>query len=604
MTRGWFRAPVFAWLAAGLCLGAAPAWGQRPGARMAFPVEGRVHALVVFVQDVGVPEAHGDFATDPETEWPADWSLGPERRLPAWAAGERLLARPETPPEAFDSGSLSAFYRIMSHGRFTLSGYVYPRVYVPRHPPAWYHANRGALQNGAARLAHEALTSAELQDYLARNPDGWDLGRLDTYRNGANAYAPDGVLDLVVLVHRDAALPELRRLPNGARSRGGSITSLGVDAEWRPGSPDYRLPDVDGFASEPVRLAGLRVVDNLASGSGLTVQALTRKAAVRIIAHELGHRQFGLYHTCEDAHTAAADCIGIMGGAYLTLSAPDRLKLGWAEETPVDVGYFRKTPLLFEDALTSGKVYRLQGRTPGCGDVLVEARTWNNFWDAPPGAFPGNDDGDDGDLFLPQEGLYLYAAPMPGQAECGGSRNPAYDYALYSSLENSGLYERLTPFRPGDAAALRAFQTGGAYKAAYTPGDEYAPHTRPRFGYYRNPWLDARLTVTDIRRAALGFEAVVWSDFYRGRGEGSGPVLYPNPADDYATLDFETAAEGRVTVRVYDLLGREAARLADGWFQAGKHRQGLDTSGLAAGTYLCRIGTGSNTVTTRLVVAR
>src|SRR5690606_1241940 len=150
-----------------------------------------------------------------------------------------------------------------------------------------------------------------------------------------------------ILIDRGVTLPRLRRLASGNPSSGSSISSLGVDLEDRKNMDNFIDPELNAFASEPVELGGMKVIDNLTSGSGIITRALTRKQAVRIIAHEIGHRQFGFYHTCTDERTALSDCIGIMGGAYLTMSAGDRIKLGWTEIIDVDLENYQVQDLSF-----------------------------------------------------------------------------------------------------------------------------------------------------------------------------------------------------------------------------------------------------------------
>lgn len=566
----------------------------RPGARLAMPATGEVSALVLFVQFPGEPDAYGAWGEDPSTEWPHDRSLGPDRRLPHWAEAGRLVAPPGTPPASFAPASASAFYHTMSHGHFRLTGYVYPRVLHPQHPADWYHPQRGGFANGSVRLAHELLTSDEMQRYLTDNPDGLDLGAFDRFRNGTAERTPDGVFDLVIVVHRDEILPRLRRSRNGRPLGGTSLTSFGADTEWRPAhGVDYRLADADGFAAEPVTLGGLRVIDNMTGGSGVTVRAVSHKQAVRLIAHELGHRHFGLYHTCTSPVAPTSDCVGIMGGAYVTMSAPDRLKLGWAEAMPVDITTFTQQTVEVPDALATGQVLRVRtGGTDRCGDLLVEARRWTNPWDAPPDG--RTDDGDDHDLFLPQEGLYLYKAAQPGDLACGGHPDAASELLFYSSLENNGLIGRLVPFAEGTATRERAFRIGGTYQVAYTPGDTYGPHARPRFAAHTHPRLDAALTLTGIERTAEGFLAQLWSDYLAEPPDTGAPTVtaYPNPFVGATTLRYEVpeAAGGAdVQVDLYDALGRHLVRLAQGPHQAGVHEVPVSAPSLSAGVYWARL---------------
>ncbi len=590
-------------------------WAQpaHPGARLAFPNRGVVNAFVIFVQHADDPDYSGEFGSDPETEWPVDHSLGPDRLLPAWAEGNKLLSPPGTSPEEFDEGSLSAFYHQMSHGRFTITGYVYPKVYIPKHPIEWYHENRGAFQNGASRRSHEILTSDEIQAYLNENPDGLDLRALDTYRNGTFSYmnGGDGIFDLIILIDRNTTLPRLRRDDAGKSIGGSSITSLGIDNEVRKDFVDYTNTQSDGFASDPVVLGGMRVIDNLTSGSGVLTYAQTRKQAVRIIAHEIGHRHFGFYHTCTSDFSPNSDCIGIMGGAYLTMSAGDRIKLGWTEIVPIDMENHESVDVVFEDAIRSGKVYRIRQGEDRCGDVIVEARLWTNFWDAPPNPhdpsapFYLNDDGDQADLFLPQEGLYVYKAPQPGASWCGGNRNPSFEYAYFSSMENSGLYDRLVPFRAGRSEELRAFRPGGAYRVAYEPGDVYAPYRLPLF-YFHESALDEKLTISDIKRVENGFSARIWTDYLSGPPDRMGLHVanYPNPFDDDTIIEYELPQEAEARVEVFDVLGRRVAVLVEGRHQPGVHRTYFDASSLSPGFYYCRINANGQTTTHPMQVVR
>lgn len=584
----------------------------RPGARLAFPTEGRLNALVLFVQPDSLADGAGDYGSDPATEWPAAWSQGPERRLPAWAEGERLLARPDTPPEAFDPGSLSAFYHTMSAGRFTVSGYVFPQVLAPAHSLDGYHANRGAFQNGAVALSHELLSRPDVQAFVDALPDP---SVFDGFRNGTAEAGADGVFDLVVLLTRDGVLPRLRLDRDGRPLGGSSISSLGADLVARPGFPADHFANAatDAFAPAPLTLGGLRVVDNLTSGSGVLGAALTRKNAVRIVAHELGHRHFGFYHTCDNPGTADADCVGLMGGAYLTMSAGDRLKLGWAQAVPVDLPAQGFRTLFVPDALASGQVLRLRTGADQCGDLILEARLWTNFWDSPPNPdrpeapFFGNDDGDGHDLFLPVEGLYLYKAPAAGEPRCGGSRNPAYDQHSFSSLENApGLFYRLVPFRPGPAELQKAYRVGGTYRVGYGPGDTYAPYARPGFDAHPHPLLDGRLTLTNIRREGAGFAVDVWMDFRTGLPPEGRPRLeaYPTPADDYVVLRFELEAPGTARLALFDTLGRAVHLLTDGPAQAGVHEYEVDTRGLSPGTYWARLTTGGSTRAAPVTIRR
>lgn len=78
----------------------------------------------------------------------------------------------------------------------------------------------------------------------------------------------------------------------------------------------------------------------------------------------------------------------------------------------------------------------------------------------------------------------------------------------------------------------------------------------------------------------------------------------PHPVSESATLEFSVGRPAEVRLTVYDVLGREVVRLADGPYAPGSHRVRLDASALAPGLYTCRLTDGTNAVTQRLIVVR
>ncbi|HEX9950783.1 MAG TPA: T9SS type A sorting domain-containing protein, partial [Rubricoccaceae bacterium] len=79
---------------------------------------------------------------------------------------------------------------------------------------------------------------------------------------------------------------------------------------------------------------------------------------------------------------------------------------------------------------------------------------------------------------------------------------------------------------------------------------------------------------------------------------------WPNPARGPATVRWGLPGAAMVDVRVYDLLGREVARVADGAAEAGWHESRLDASALASGVYIVRLRAGDETRTRRITVLR
>jgi hypothetical protein len=67
---------------------------------------------------------------------------------------------------------------------------------------------------------------------------------------------------------------------------------------------------------------------------------------------------------------------------------------------------------------------------------------------------------------------------------------------------------------------------------------------------------------------------------------------YPNPFNPTTTIRYRIVEAGRVSLFVYDLLGREVSRLVDGWMPAGEHQALFSAGGLSSGPYVYRLRSG------------
>lgn len=79
---------------------------------------------------------------------------------------------------------------------------------------------------------------------------------------------------------------------------------------------------------------------------------------------------------------------------------------------------------------------------------------------------------------------------------------------------------------------------------------------------------------------------------------------YPNPFNPLTTLTFALPEAGRVLLAVYDVSGREVARMADRSFDAGTHRLTFDAAHLPTGVYFARLQSGAFTRTQKLLLLK
>jgi hypothetical protein len=80
--------------------------------------------------------------------------------------------------------------------------------------------------------------------------------------------------------------------------------------------------------------------------------------------------------------------------------------------------------------------------------------------------------------------------------------------------------------------------------------------------------------------------------------------LFPNPAKDMATLQFNLATAGNVQVTVVDVVGRTVSTVINGNMNAGAQKLQINTADLAAGVYTVKITTDNGVSTERLSVVK
>ena len=133
-------------------------------------------------------------------------------------------------------------------------------------------------------------------------------------------------------------------------------------------------------------------------------------------------------------------------------------------------------------------------------------------------------------------------------------------------------------------------------------------------------YTDPPLTIgTALRSAVPNCAGLFWVDFTIMRvfpptsvpsTEASGPTEfaldqnYPNPFNPSTTISFRTPHAGRVTLELFDLLGRKIALLLDEELLPGHHELGLDGSLLASGIYVYRLRAGADAQARKFILQK
>jgi hypothetical protein len=79
---------------------------------------------------------------------------------------------------------------------------------------------------------------------------------------------------------------------------------------------------------------------------------------------------------------------------------------------------------------------------------------------------------------------------------------------------------------------------------------------------------------------------------------------YPNPFNPSTVISYRLPTGGNVTLKVYDILGREVAKLVDEYRQAGKYEIEFNAAGHPSGVYIYYIQTGEYVESKKLLLLK
>ena len=79
---------------------------------------------------------------------------------------------------------------------------------------------------------------------------------------------------------------------------------------------------------------------------------------------------------------------------------------------------------------------------------------------------------------------------------------------------------------------------------------------------------------------------------------------YPNPFNRSTTIHFSLPSPANVTMKIYDMLGRDVQTVLRAALEAGQHDIQLDAVHLASGVYFCHLEAGPFSRFMKMVVVR
>jgi hypothetical protein len=79
---------------------------------------------------------------------------------------------------------------------------------------------------------------------------------------------------------------------------------------------------------------------------------------------------------------------------------------------------------------------------------------------------------------------------------------------------------------------------------------------------------------------------------------------YPNPFNPATTINYQLPTNALVTLKVYDVIGREVATLVNARQEAGRYTVNFNASTLASGVYFYRLQAGSFVETKKMMLVK
>jgi hypothetical protein len=213
-----------------------------------------------------------------------------------------------------------------------------------------------------------------------------------------------------------------------------------------------------------------------------------------------------------------------------------------------------------------------------------------------------------------------------------------YTVNLLSIAEGNRIACLAEKCRSEDVTALQVSSNGGSSWTPYTSfpssptslvinaiGDVYMSHPGGVSRLHNGTWqlLNSGLASTNIQVLKIDSVGYLYAvdgggSIYRtsdGTTSVEEPIAghpatfslhqnYPNPFNPATNIKFQIPISSFVTLRVFDLLGREVATLVNEEMRPGSYERTFDASGLSSGIYFYRLRAGSFVETKKLVVLK
>lgn len=204
-----------------------------------------------------------------------------------------------------------------------------------------------------------------------------------------------------------------------------------------------------------------------------------------------------------------------------------------------------------------------------------------------------------------ESGNYLFVAFSVAGPDTGVNGTRIYEgYFMYSSDGGAtwSTPERFTPretprldFRYISIAPVIPL-SGGSYRVHLVAQGDVTPGSQVNGATPAG--VSAQFFHFTTTIAATGVEDQIVADKFELSQN------YPNPFNPSTTINFSIAERSNVSLKVYDMLGREVVTLVDEVKEAGQHTVNFNASNLASGIYVYKLVAGNFTASKKMVLMK
>jgi photosystem II stability/assembly factor-like uncharacterized protein len=249
----------------------------------------------------------------------------------------------------------------------------------------------------------------------------------------------------------------------------------------------------------------------------------------------------------------------------------------------------------------SGNVWFVRAK----GDTLVAGAGGNGFiWYAPSGATDWT-----GVLVAPLQGFEMLVTSM---VEFRGALVVGSTYGIFRSTDNGASWLPMPSGIPGARPVALTVAADTLVAAAQSAATRFYRSADGILWTYVEQTIFSNAQVLHNNKLYAARLDGLWYKTIPSTGveepELPGRIAleqnYPNPFNPSTNIRFRVQGSGIVSLKVFDMLGREVATLVNEERPADFYTVSFNASGLASGVYLYRLTAGGMSLTRRMVVVR